>query len=225
MTMMAVMRILLVEDEELMRDSVARTLRADGHAVDEAGTRDDAEFQVGMYDYGLVILDRGLPDGDGLITLRKWRRKGLKLPVLVLTARDSVGDRVDGLDGGADDYLVKPFAPAELRARVRSLARRAPELRDVVLRVGDLELNPAKAEVRRAGVLLPLRTKELAVLQVLMERRGRVVSRDQLRDACWDADHEPGSNVEEVAISALRRKLGKPPIIRTRRGLGYVIDE
>jgi two-component system copper resistance phosphate regulon response regulator CusR len=177
-----------------------------------------------MAEYGLVILDRGLPDGDGLESLKRWRRGGRTLPVLVLTARDSVNERIDGLDGGADDYMVKPFSMDELRARVRSLARRAPELRSTVLSVADLELNPARAEVRRAGVLLPLRTKEFAVLQVLMERRGRVVSRDQLREACWDAAHEPGSNVEEAAVSALRRKLGSPPLIKTRRGLGYVID-
>jgi DNA-binding response OmpR family regulator len=223
--MMPTMRILLVEDEEVMRASVARGLRADGHAVDEAASRAAADLEMRANVYGLVILDRGLPDGDGLLTLGKWRREGRTLPVLVLTARDAVGDRIAGLDGGADDYVVKPFALDELRARVRSLARRPAGLQDVVLRVGDLELNPARAEVRRGGVLLPLRTKELAVLQVLMERRGRVVSRDQLREACWDAEHEPGSNVEEVAVSAVRRKLGEPAIIRTRRGLGYIIDD
>ncbi len=219
------MRILLVEDEAVMRASVARALRADGHAVDEAGTRADAELELRVNDYGLVILDRGLPDGDGLQSLRRWRQRGLKLPVLVLTARDAVGDRIEGLDTGADDYVVKPFALDELRARVRSLSRRAPELTPVVIELGDLQLDTARAQVRRGGVLLPLRTKELAVLQVLLERRGRVVSREQLREACWDAEHEPGSNVEEVTVSALRRKLGKPPIIRTRRGLGYVIDD
>jgi len=147
------------------------------------------------------------------------------MPVLILTARDAIDDRIDGLDGGADDYVVKPFDLGELRARVRSVARRGPDLRDVVLRTGDLELNTARAEVRRAGVLLPLRQKELAVLQVLLERHGRVVSRAQLREACWDADHEPGSNVEEATLSSLRRKLGDPPLIRTRRGLGYTIDD
>ena len=219
------MRILLVEDEAMMRASIARALRADGHAVDEADCRGAAEIELRVNDYGLVILDRGLPDGDGLQSLRRWRQRGSTVPVLVLTARDSVGDRIAGLDGGADDYVVKPFALDELRARVRTLARRPPTLRPVVLTAGDLELDTARAQVRRGGVLLPLRTKELAVLQVLLERRGRVVSRDQLREACWDAEHEPGSNVEEVAVSALRRKLGDPPLIRTRRGLGYVIDD
>jgi len=219
------MRILLVEDEVVLRTSIARSLREDGHAVDEAGRLDEADLEVRVTDYGLVILDRGLPDGDGLESLKRWRRAGVTTPVLVLTARDAIDDRIAGLDGGADDYVVKPFDLGELRARVRSLARRGPALDELVLRVGDLELDPARGEVRRGGVLLPLRRKELAVLQVLLQRRGRVVSRSQLREACWDADHEPGSNVEEATVSALRRKLGDPPVIRTRRGLGYVIDD
>lgn len=218
------MRILLVEDNEVLRNSLARALRADGHALDEVASRAEAEAEFGLTDYGLVILDRGLPDGDGLQTLKRWRAKGSATPVLLLTARDGVHERIEGLDGGADDYVVKPFALDELRARVRSLARRAPELRSVVLKAEDLELDTARQQVRRGGILLPLRTKELMVLQVLLERRGRVVSRASLREACWDAEHEPGSNVEEVAISALRRKLGEPPLIRTRRGLGWVID-
>jgi len=218
------MRILLVEDEPALCDALARALRADGHAVDTANHRRTAELEVRAHDYGLVILDRGLPDGDGLETLRTWRRQGKSMPVLVLTARDAVHDRIAGLDSGADDYVVKPFDIGELRARVRSLARRGPRLSSVVLQVADLTLDTARARVERGGVVLPLRPKELAVLQVLMERQGQVVSREQLRASCWDQDHEPGSNVEEAAVSALRRKLGKPPLIRTRRGLGYVLD-
>jgi two-component system copper resistance phosphate regulon response regulator CusR len=223
--MLAPMRILLVEDEPALRESLAKALRADGHAVDTAGNRLQAELEMRVTDYRLVILDRGLPDGDGLETLRRWRKAGRTLPVLVLTARDALHDRIDGLDGGADDYVLKPFDLDELRARVRMLARRAPALQSVTLEAGDLVLHTARAEVRRGGVLLPLRAKELAVLQVLLERRGHAVSRAQLREACWDADHEPGSNVEEAVISALRRKLGEPPLIRTRRGLGYTIDD
>jgi DNA-binding response OmpR family regulator len=164
------MRILLVEDSRVLRSSIARALRSDGHAVDEVDSRARAELEFGLADYGLVILDRGLPDGDGLEALRRWRSRGVKTPVLVLTARAGVSERIEGLDGGADDYVVKPFELDELRARVRSLARRAPELRSVVLKVADLELDTARGQVRRAGVLLPLRTKELAVLQVLLER-------------------------------------------------------
>ena len=217
-------RILLVEDQNLLREGLARALRGAGHAVDEAGSREDAEVAVDVRDYGLIILDRGLPDGDGLDSARRWRRAGDHTPVLVLTARDSVDARVSGLDAGADDYVVKPVDIAELLARVRSIARRGPATRDVVLRVADLELDTARAEVRRAGVLLPMRTKELAVLQVLMERAGRVVSREQLRDACWDDARSSDSNVVEAAVSAVRRKLGAPPLIRTRRGLGWVLD-
>ena len=218
------MRILVVEDEPALREALARSLRADGHAADTVDSCRGATLQVRVHAYGLVILDRGLPDGDGLDVLQQWRRGGSQIPVLVLTARDAVRDRIAGLDSGADDYVVKPFDIGELRARVRSLSRRGPTLSPVVLHVADLTLDTARAVVQRAGVTLPLRPKELAVLQVLMERAGEVVSREQLRSTCWDEDHEPGSNVEEAAVSALRRKLGKPPLIRTRRGLGYVLD-
>jgi two-component system, OmpR family, copper resistance phosphate regulon response regulator CusR len=218
------MRILLVEDDPILGDGLARSLRAAGHAVDVAVSRSDAELQLPLHPYELIILDRGLPDGDGLDSLRTWRRSGVRLPALVLTARDAVHERVDGLDSGADDYVVKPVDPTELLARIRSLARRGPAEADVVVRVGDVELNTATAQVRRGGVLLPLRAKEFAVLQVLMTRAGRIVSRTALREACWDEDTEPGSNVEEVVVSAVRRKLGAPAVITTRRGLGYVFD-
>ena len=128
------------------------------------------------------------------------------------------------LDAGADDYVVKPVDVAELLARARSLSRRGPLTKETVLSVADLELDLARSQVRRGGVLMPLRPKELAVLQVLMERRGRVVTRDQLREACWDESRASDSNVVEAAISALRRKLGAPALIRTRRGLGWVLD-
>jgi DNA-binding response OmpR family regulator len=217
-------RILLVDDHDALRQALAASLRAAGHAVDEAASRQDAELQVELHDHGLIVLDRGLPDGDGLDSLRRWRAAGRAVPVLVLTARDAVADRVEGLDAGADDYVLKPVDVAELLARARSLARRGPALQEVVLRVGDLEFDRARAQVRRGGVLLPLRPKELAVLQVLLERRGRMVTREQLREACWDESRDSDSNVEEAAISALRRKLGAPPLIRTRRGLGWVLD-
>lgn len=218
------MRILLVEDERPLREAVARRLRAQGYAVDEAGSRAEAEDLLPLYPFDLLLLDRRLPDGDGLDSLRRWRREGARLPALVLTARDAVRDRVEGLEAGADDYLVKPFAMAELIARVRAIARRGPMERGVVLEVADLTLDCSRGEVRRGGVLLPLRPKELAVLEHLLRNRGRVVSRERLREACWDEAHEPGSNVEEAAISALRRKLGPPALIHTRRGLGYVLD-
>lgn len=217
-------RVLIVEDHPLMRDAVARALRAEGHVCETARTIAAARQAMDDDPFDLVILDRGLPDGDGLDALRGWRAAGREAVVLVLTARSAVASRVDGLEAGADDYLVKPFEMAELVARVRALGRRVGSVREVVITVGDLELNTARAEVRRAGVLLPLRTKELAVLRALLERKGRVVSRDQLRRLCWGEQHEGSSNVEEATISALRRKLGTPPVIKTRRGLGYVIE-
>lgn len=218
------MRILMVEDEAVLRAAVARALRADGHAVDEVGSREAAEAAVEEADYGLVVLDRGLPDGDGLTSLRVWRRQGRAVPVLVLTARDAVSDRVDGLDGGADDYLVKPFDLDELRARVRSLSRRTPGMQPLVLSAADLTVDSARGEVRRGGVRLPLRAKELAVLTALLERKGQVVSRQRLRELCWEGDAPAASNVEEATLSSLRRKLGAPPLITTHRGLGYCLD-
>ncbi len=205
-------RILVVEDQPELRAAVVRRLRA------------EADLLFRAHDYALVVLDRGLPDGDGLDSMRRWRRAGSSVPVLVLTARDAIADRVSGLADGADDYLVKPFAMDELVARVAVIARRGVAGSEQVSRVGDLELDHGRAQVRRAGVLLPLRPKEFAVLAYLCARPGRVISRAQLREACWDEGHEPGSNVEEVVVSALRRKLGPPALIRTRRGLGYVLD-
>jgi len=218
------MRVLLIEDEDGLRGAIARRLRAVGHAVDEAADRLSAEDLFAEHEYGCVLLDRSLPDGEGLDMLRMWRRQKATTPVLVLTARDAVKARVEGLEAGADDYLVKPFAVEELLARIRAIGRRGPLAQTVVIEVGDLAFDTARAEVRRAGVLLPLRPKELSVLEYLCRRRGRVVSRSQLLDACWDETHEPGSNVDQVAIAALRRKLGAPPLIHTRRGLGYILD-
>ena len=218
------MRILVVEDEDELREALTRRLRAAGHAVDGAATRWDAGIFVDTHRYGLIILDRGLPDGDGLLSLQRWRRAPSMVPVLMLTARDAVQARVDGLEAGADDYLIKPFAMDELLARVAVIARRAPGVAEQVVRVADLELDYGRAEVRRGGILLPLRAKEFAVLAYLCGRKGRVVSREALREACWDEAHEPGSNVDEVVVSSLRRKLGAPPLIQTRRNQGYILE-
>lgn len=223
------MRILIVEDQFELREALARRLRAHGHAVDTAANQRDADVTAAAHAFGLVILDRGLPDGDGLAMLTRWRRSGSTTPVLVLTARDAVQARVEGLDAGADDYLVKPFSMEELVARVAVIARRdrtaGAGSSAQVVRVADLTLDYGRAEVHRAGVLLPLRAKEFAVLAYLCSRKGRVVTREALREACWDEEHEPGSNVEEVVLSSLRRKLGDPPLIQTRRGHGYLVDD
>ncbi len=218
------MRVLVVEDETEIRQAVARRLRAGGHGADEAEDGGSAESFVATYRYDVIVLDRMLPDGDALELLRRWRARGLAAPVLFLTARDLVEDRVDGFEAGADDYLVKPFAMDELMARLRAIARRGTTTRPSRVEIGDLEIDFGRREVRRGGVLLTLRPKEHAVLELLAARAGRVVSRHQIVAGCWGEDHEPLSNVEEVVIAALRRKLGRPPLIRTVRGAGYLLE-
>jgi two-component system copper resistance phosphate regulon response regulator CusR len=157
--------------------------------------------------------------------LRSWRERGRKLPVIFLTARDCVEDRVDGLQSGADDYLVKPFAMEELAARIGTIARRATVPESAIVTIGTLQIDRGRREVRRDGVLIPLRPKEYTLLELLVSRQGKVVPRHKIVDACWDEAREPMSNVEETLIASLRRKLGKPELIRTIRGSGYMIEE
>ncbi len=219
------MRILVVEDEKELREAIGRRLRAVGNAVDEVDCGSSAHEQLAVYDYAIVILDRMLPDGDSLQHVLHWRKNGITTPILFLTGRDSVQDRIEGLEAGADDYLVKPFAMDELLARVATIARRGPTPTPSVLQIADVEINFGRREVRRKDVLIPLRPKEYALLELFASRRGRVVSRTAIIDACWDEDHEPLSNVEESLVASLRRKLGKPSIIRTVRGTGYLLEE
>lgn len=219
------MRVLVVEDQIEICQAVGRRLRAEGHGVDEAGDGGTAESFVSSYRYDVIVLDRMLPDGDALELLQRWRSRGVATPVLFLTARDLVEDRVDGFEAGADDYLVKPFAMDELMARLTAIARRGATTRPSRARIGDLEIDFGRREVRRAGVLLTLRAKEYALLQLLATHVGRVVSRGEIVASCWGEDHEPLSNVEEVVIAALRRKLGRPPLIRTVRGAGYLLED
>lgn len=220
------MRVLVVEDAAPLREAIARRLKAEGFGTDAVGTLAEAGLAMQSWRYDVVILDRNLPDGDGVALLSRWRAEGRSTPVLVLTARDGIGDRVGGLEAGADDYLVKPFAMAELIARIRVITRRAQAqpLPSIVVTIQGVALDRQRAEVRVDGVLIPLRPRELAVLEVLIARAGRVVSRSQLVEACWGASEQPGSNVEEVTVSALRRKLGRAGFIRTVRGRGYIID-
>ena len=219
------MRVLVVEDELEIRQAVARRLRAGGHGVDEAVDGDEAESFIASYSYDVLVLDRMLPDGDSLERLERWRSGGLVTPALFLTARDQVSDRVAGFEAGADDYLVKPFAMDELVARVSALGRRGASMRPSRLEVADLVIDFSRREVRRGGVLLPLRPKEYAVLELLAGQAGRVVSRERLVAGCWGEEKSPGSNVEEVVVAALRRKLGKPPLIHTVRGVGYRLED
>ncbi|MGW5065770.1 winged helix-turn-helix domain-containing protein [Streptomyces cyaneofuscatus] len=213
--------MLLVEDDANLRFGVAAALRAAGLAVDEAVDLPQADEALFVTAYDCAVFDRMLPSGDAADYVEELRRGGRAVPVLFLTARDTVADRVEGFARGGDDYLVKPFAVPELVARVRSLCRRAPAVSPPVLQVGDVEIDTARRQVRRAGVLLTFTRREFAVLEVLATRADQAVGRAELIESCWDEMAEPQSNVLEVLISQLRRKLGGPPLVHTVRGVGY----
>jgi len=221
------MRVLLIEDYEPLARSVAQGMREAGYAVDAAGDGEDglARAQAGGYD--AIVLDLMVPKLDGLSLLARLRRDGSHIPVLILTARDGVADRVAGLDLGADDYLVKPFAFAELLARLRALIRRRYRAPDAVIRVADLEVDVAARCVRRAGRAVTLSAREFALLEYLAHRRGQIVTRAEIWEHVYDFAAEPSSNVFDVYIGYLRRKVddGHPrKLLRTHRGLGYSLD-
>jgi len=217
-------RVLVVEDDVRMAAAIRRGLRFEGLVVDLAGAGEDALRKVGATDYDAVVLDVMLPDIDGFETCRRLRAAGLWLPVIMLTARDSVDDRVRGLDGGADDYLTKPFSLAELLARLRALVRRGPVERPAVLEVGSLRLDPATREVRRCDRVLELSAREFGLLETFMRRPGQVFTQLQLLEAAWDLGYEQRSNVVEVYVRYLREKIDRPfgvESIETVRGVGY----
>ncbi|MFJ6749469.1 response regulator transcription factor [Streptomyces sp. NPDC091266] len=213
--------MLLVEDDDDLRFGVAAALRAAGLAVDEAKDLPQADEALFVTAYDCAVFDRMLPSGDAAGYVEQRRRSGLAVPVLFLTARDALADRVEGFASGGDDYLVKPFAVPELIARVRSLCRRASVIRPPVHRVADIEIDTARRHVHRAGVLLTLTRREFSVLEVLATHADQAVSRAELIERCWDEMAAPQSNVLEVLIAQLRRKLGDPPPIHTVRGVGY----
>ncbi len=222
------MRLLVVEDDISLGGVVQRGLSEDGHAVDLERTLAGARRAVAINAYHLVVLDLGLPDGDGLALCRELHERERPPRVLVLTARDATGDKVLGLDAGADDYLTKPFDFAELAARVRALLRRPDDARSPLLRVGDIELDPAAYAVRRRGVMVPLTAREFAMLHFLMDRKGQVVTRTELLEAVWDSNYDGLSNVVDVHVANVRRKLdlpGNPAPIETVRGVGYRIED
>ena len=221
------MRLLIAEDDLKLQKALARGLRAEGYAIDTASTGDEALLQARVYDYDAVILDVMLPGPDGFVVCRTLRDEGRWSPVLMLTARDGVKDRIGGLDAGADDYLVKPFDFGELVARLRALVRRGAPERPAVLRVGELEVDPASRVVTRFGTSVELTAREFAVLEFLVRHAGEVISRTQLLDHVWDQNFMGSTNVVDVYVGYLRRKLEEPfarPLIRTMRGAGYVID-
>ncbi|MGW3993161.1 winged helix-turn-helix domain-containing protein [Amycolatopsis sp. NPDC004772] len=214
-------RVLVVEDDEDLRVAVTTELAASGLGVGQAGDLAGAHAELTGGHYDCAVFDRMLPDGDSIGFVHRHRLAGGAVPVLFLTARDSLDDRVAGFDHGGDDYLVKPFAVAELTARVHALCRRSGSGRPSVLRHDDLEVDCARREVRRAGTLLTLSGKEFAVLEFLLARPGRAVGRDELIEHCWDSRTDPMSNVVDVVVRRLRRKLGEPGVIHTVRGRGY----
>lgn len=218
------MRALVVEDEPRLCETLARGLREEGTAVDAVGTVREADelWTVNPYDY--VVLDLSLPDGDGLDLLASMRERGLATPVLVLTARDAVGARVKGLDAGADDYLVKPFAFQELLARCRALARRGPQSTPPTLARGDVTISIASHAAHVSGLAVSLTAKEFALLLALLKRSPRYVSKAELLEACWENAYDGVSNVIEVHVASVRRKLragGSKAEIRALRNVGY----
>ena len=218
------MRILVVEDELKMASLLRRGLVEEGHAVDVARTGDDALWMAGAAEYDAIVLDLMLPGVDGLEVCRRVRESGVWAPVLMLTARDAVADRVAGLDAGADDYLAKPFSFAELLARIRALVRRGGSERPAVLEVGDLRLDPATRRVWRGPAEVKLSAKEFALLETFMRRPGQVLSRYQLLEHAWDYAYENRSNVVDVYVRYLRDKVDRPfgrDSLETVRGAGY----
>lgn len=214
------MRLLLVEDDQALSRAVEEALAGQGYAIDAVGTAEAALFLLEQAPQDAVVLDLGLPDGDGIDVLKHIRKRWAALPVLILTARDSIDDRVTGLDAGADDYLTKPFEIPELVARIRAITRRASGRSDNVITVGNITLNLAAQQVSLAGDLIELSGKEYRVLHTLMEHQGRLMTREQLETSLYAWGDEVGSNTVEVYVHGLRKKLGKD-FIKTVRGIGY----
>lgn len=223
------MRILVVEDEASIASFVARGLEEEGHAVSVAGSLAEAWEALALGDPELLVIDRGLPDGEGLGLVQRLRARGDERPVLMLTARDALTDRVEGLREGADDYLTKPFAFEELLARIAAVSRRVGSAQHTPrVQVGPLTIDLERLRVFLGGDELHLTAQEFKLLRALAEHRGHVLSRTRLLERVWDLHHDPGSNVVDVYISYLRRKLaeaGCPEVIHTVRGRGWVLEE
>lgn len=218
------MRVLVVDDDPELRDLVMRALERDGHRVVGAQSCATARAQLGAEGADVVVLDVALPDGTGVDLCRELRASGERVPILLLTAHGEVPQRVAGLDAGADDFVAKPFAIAELRARVRALGRRGPVDRGTVHRRGDVELDLGARRARRAGEEVPLTTREWAILELLAGRGGRVIARGEILDAVWGEITDEASASLDVLIARIRRKLGAD-CVRTQRGQGYALGD
>ncbi len=223
------MRILLVEDDEGISGFILKGLREAAYAIDLSVDGEDALYQVSINEYDLIILDVNIPFKNGFEVCKKIREQELKIPILMLTARDAVKDRVEGLDAGADDYLTKPFAYDELLARIRALLRRREkQFVESHIEVGDLEIDTDSQRVWRNGEEILLTTKEFTVLEYFARNANRVIGREELSGHCWDETYDPFTNSIEVFINRLRNKIDKDsdkPLIQTRRGAGYILQD
>jgi two-component system, OmpR family, copper resistance phosphate regulon response regulator CusR len=221
------MKVLVVEDNEPLRKAISQRLRESGFAVDETGDGPEGLWLATENKYTVAILDLMLPGLDGIDLLKKMRKQNDETSVLIITARDQVGDRVAGLDAGADDYLVKPFALEELLARVRALTRRKHSVKNPILKVGDLEIDTRRRSASRGGREIELTAREYSLLELLALRAGEVVSRAEIWEQLYDFNQDPESNVVDVFVAYLRRKIeseDKPKLIHTRRGMGYILE-
>ncbi|MBW1659067.1 MAG: response regulator transcription factor [Deltaproteobacteria bacterium] len=222
------MRILVVEDEKKVASFIAKGLTEESYAVDVAYDGEEGVFMALENDYDLIVLDLMLPKLDGMEILRKIRDSGKDVPVLILTAKDSVEDIVAGLEGGSDDYLTKPFAFAELLARIRALLRRSQEQKITTLKAGDLTLNPLTREVKRGDRKIELTSKEYALLEYFMRNVNKVLTRTLISEHVWNYEFDPLTNVVDVYVNYLRKKIDQPSetkLIHTVRGVGYILKE
>jgi DNA-binding response OmpR family regulator len=221
------MRILAIEDEGRLLDIIVRSLKTEGFSVDGVPTARDALDHIKLYHYDLIILDLQLPDGSGTTLLRQIREQHRKMPILITTARGDIDSKIENFEAGADDYLTKPFALAELTIRVQALLRRGPLVQDNVLKIDDLELNRLTRQVRRGGKRIELSPKEYSLLEYMFLHAGRTLSRSMIVERIWDQSFEGLTNIVDVYIGHLRHKIDEgfePKLIRTVRGLGYSLD-
>ncbi len=222
------MRIILIEDEKHLAHIIKKGLKEAGYSIDVSHDGEEGLYMAENFPADAIILDIMLPEIDGISILENIRKKGIKTPVLLLTAKDTVADKIKGLDAGADDYLTKPFEFGELLARIRSLMRRKTEIKEAVIRVADMEINTASHEVKRGGKFIPISAKEYAVLEYLAYNKNKVITRTDLTEHIYDENSDKQSNIVDVYINYLRNKIDKGfkrKLIHTVRGSGYILKD